>query len=52
MSEPLSIIASIAGILTAAARAANILGRVKDAPESISAVLTEVNHIKIVFAAL
>jgi hypothetical protein len=52
MPEPLSIITSIAGILTAAARVANILGRVKDAPESISTVLVEVNHIRIVFTAL
>jgi hypothetical protein len=50
--DPLSIIASITGILTAAANVSNILGQVRDAPESVSAVLTEVNHIKIVFTAL
>jgi hypothetical protein len=50
--DPLSIIASITGILTAAANISSILGRVRDAPESISDVLTEVNHIKIVITAL
>jgi hypothetical protein len=50
--DPLSIIASITGILTAAANVSSILGQVKDAPESISDVLTEVNHIKIVITAL
>src|SRR5271156_5750059 len=50
--DPLSIIASITGILTAAAKVSSVLGQVKDASESISAVLTEVNHIKIVFTAL
>ena len=50
--DPLSIIASITGILTAAANVASILGQIRDAPKSISDVLTEVTHIKIVFTAL
>ncbi|KAL2014051.1 hypothetical protein VTN00DRAFT_1576 [Thermoascus crustaceus] len=50
--DPLSITASVVGILTAAGNVATILGQVKDAPESISAILTEVNHIRIIFKAL
>ena len=50
--DPLSIMASVTGILTAAAKVASVLGAVKDAPNSISKVLIEVIHIKIVFSAL
>ncbi|KAK3382735.1 hypothetical protein B0T24DRAFT_21788 [Lasiosphaeria ovina] len=50
--DPLSITASVAGILSAAAQVAKILGQVKDAPESIKSIVVEVNHIKIVVTAL
>jgi hypothetical protein len=50
--EPLSIVASVTGILTAAAKVTGALGQIKDAPASISALLTEMGHIKIVFTAL
>ncbi len=50
--DPLSITVSIVAILTAAAKVSSILGLVKDAPESMSAILIEVDHIKIVFTAL
>ena len=50
--DPLSIIASITGILAAASKVASVLESVRNAPESISDALTEVNHIKIVFTAL
>lgn len=50
--DPLSVAASITGILTAAAQVSTLLSGVKDAPASISAVLTELEHIKIVFRAL
>jgi hypothetical protein len=50
--DPLSIIASITAILSAATNVANVLGEVKNAPQSISVISTEINHIKIVFTAL
>jgi hypothetical protein len=50
--DPLSVTASIAGIITAAAQVSTILGQIKDAPKLVSAVLTEVDHIKLVFRAL
>jgi len=49
--EPLSVVASITGIVTAAAKVSGLLGQIQDAPASISALLTEVVHIKIVFKA-
>lgn len=50
--DPLSITASVVVILTVAGNVASILGQVKDAPEAISAILTEVNHIEIILKAL
>lgn len=50
--EPLSITASIVGILTAAGRVASILSQVKDAPRWIADLLAEVKHIQLVFKAL
>jgi hypothetical protein len=49
--DPLSVTASIAGILTAATQVATLLGKIKDAPKSISDVLTEVDDIKLIFSA-
>ena len=49
---PLSIIASVTGILTAAGKVAIILSEVTDAPESIRALHTEVDHIKPIFTTL
>ncbi|KAH9210401.1 hypothetical protein DL95DRAFT_393528, partial [Leptodontidium sp. 2 PMI_412] len=49
--DPLSVTASIVGILTAATQVANLLGKIKDAPKSISDVLTEVEDIKLIFSA-
>jgi hypothetical protein len=42
----LSVIASITGIRTAAAKVSSILGQVRDTPESMPAVLAEVSHFK------
>ncbi|KAK5658293.1 hypothetical protein OQA88_2268 [Cercophora sp. LCS_1] len=50
--DPLSVTASVAGILAAAAKVTSLIGQVKDAPESVSAILTEVTHIQIVVGAL
>jgi hypothetical protein len=50
--DPLSISASVAGLLAAAGTVISILGTVKDAPKSVSDLNTEVSHIKIVFQAL
>jgi hypothetical protein len=50
--DPLSVTASVAGILAAAAKIASLVGQVKDAPESVSAILAEVTHIQIVVGAL
>lgn len=50
--DPLSIIASVTAILTAAAKVASVLGAIKEAPDSISKLLIEVTYIKIVFSTL
>jgi len=50
--DPLSVTASITGIITAAAQVSTLLGQIKDAPTLVEAVLTEVDHIKLVFRAL
>lgn len=49
--EPLSIVASITGILTAAAKVSSLLMKIQDAPTTILGIVTEVGHIKIVFTA-
>jgi len=49
--DSLSVPASITGIITAAAQLSTILGLIKDAPGVLS-ILTEVDHIKLVFRAL
>jgi hypothetical protein len=49
--EALSVVASITGILTAAAKVSSLLMQIQDAPTSISGIVTEVDHIKIVFTA-
>src|SRR5437764_14133903 len=50
--DPLSIIASVAGIVTAAGNVASSLSQVKDAPVSIRTLQTEVDHTKLIFTAL
>jgi len=50
--DPLSVTASITGIITAAAQVSTLLGQIRDAPVLVEAVLTEVDHIKLVFCAL
>lgn len=50
--DPLSITASITGILTASIKVISILSLVHEAPEFIKAIGVEVNHIRIVVAAL
>jgi hypothetical protein len=49
--EPLGVVASITGILTAAAKVSSILMQIQDADNTTSAILTEVSHIRIVFTA-
>jgi hypothetical protein len=50
--DPLSVTASIVGVLAAAAQVTSVLGKIKDAPKSIEDILTEVEHIRLVFRAL
>jgi hypothetical protein len=50
--EPLNITSSVAGIITAATQVSKLLGQIKYAPASITAVLTEVDHIQLIFRAL
>ena len=50
--DPLSISASIVGLLTAATKVCSVLAVVKDAPDYISEVLSEVTHMKIIFTGL
>jgi hypothetical protein len=50
--DQLQVTSSITGIIAAATQVSNLLGQIKDAPASIIAVLTEVDHIKIIFLAL
>ncbi|KAK0616862.1 hypothetical protein B0T14DRAFT_589145 [Immersiella caudata] len=52
LMDPLSVTASVAGILAAAAKVAGLIGQVKDAPESVKAILSEVTHIQVVIGAL
>lgn len=52
MADPLSIAASIIGILTAAAQVSSLLLQFRDAPASVRAISTEVEHIRVVFRAL
>jgi hypothetical protein len=50
--DPLSIAASITGILAAAAQVSSLLSQIRRAPASVTAVLSEIEHIRIVFRAL
>ncbi len=50
--DPLSIIASVAGVVTAAAGVVNVLTRITDTPGSVATLLTEVNHVRIICASL
>lgn len=50
--EPLSIIASITGILMASTKVSSLLSQIQDAPSTISGILAEVGHVRIVFTAL
>jgi hypothetical protein len=50
--DPLSVSASIAGILTAAGTVILILSKITDAPQSVQDIHTEVVHIELVFKAL
>jgi hypothetical protein len=52
MADPLSISASILAILTAAGVVIKVLSEVKDAPQSVQDVCSEVRHIELVFKAL
>jgi hypothetical protein len=48
----LNVISSITGIITVAAQVSNLLGQIKDAPTLVSAVVTEVDHIQLIFRSL
>ena len=50
--DPLSVTASITTIITAAAQVSSLLSQVHGAPASLTAILTELEHIEIVFRAL
>jgi len=52
MMEPLSIATGIGGIIKAAVSIANTLGQIRDAPQEIESLLTEVANVKIIVAAL
>lgn len=51
MADPLSIAASITGIITAAVKITTVLSDLHDAPDHIADLSTEVNNIRIVFKA-
>jgi hypothetical protein len=50
--DQLQVTSSITGIIAAAMQVSKSPRQIKDAPASIIAVLTEVDHIKIIFLAL
>ena len=50
--DPLSVAASITGIITAAGQVSELLGQLESAPTMVEAVLTEVDHIRLIFRAL
>src|SRR4051794_8345153 len=50
--DPLSVSASILAILSASAAVIKVLSAVKDAPQSVQDVCSEVRHIELVFKAL
>lgn len=50
--DPLSIAASITGILAAAAQVSSLLSGISSAPASVAAVQSELEHIRLVFRAL
>jgi hypothetical protein len=50
--DPLNVISSITGIITVAAQVSNLLGQIKNAPTLVSAVMTEVDHIQLIFRSL
>jgi hypothetical protein len=50
--DPLSVAASITGILAAAAKVVSILSQIREAPAAISSMIMEIEHIEIVFRAL
>jgi len=50
--DPLNVTSAITGIIAAATQVSNLLRQIKDAPESITAVLTEMEYIKIIFLSL
>jgi hypothetical protein len=50
--DQLQVTSSVTGIIAAATQVSNLLGQIKDAPASITVVLTEVDHIKIIFLSL
>jgi len=50
--ELLNITTSVAGIISAASQVSYVLGQIKDAPKSIQAVATELDHIQLIFRAL
>jgi hypothetical protein len=56
MTEPLSVAASIVGILAAASKVAEVLGPVvtslKDTPKTVTAIYAEVSSARIILAAL
>ncbi|KAH7020301.1 hypothetical protein EDB80DRAFT_870893 [Ilyonectria destructans] len=52
MANPLSIAASVAGILGAVAKVYDLLSHVVDGPECVSAILAEVCNIRVVLQAL
>lgn len=52
MADPLSITASIAGIITAAVKITVVLSDLSDAPNHITDLSAEINNIRLVFRAL
>lgn len=50
--EPISVAASITGIIAAAGNVCNFLRDVQTAPDFVAVVLTEIEHVKRVFRAL
>ncbi|KAF4455712.1 RhoGAP domain-containing protein [Fusarium austroafricanum] len=52
MADPLSVTASVVGILTATGKVLSLLGQIVDAPQSIADMQSEVDDIRIIFSNL
>ncbi|KAF9775173.1 hypothetical protein IL306_006747, partial [Fusarium sp. DS 682] len=52
MADPLSVTASVVGILAATGKVLSVLGQIVDAPQSIADMQSEIDDIRIIFSNL